>query len=200
LAERLAALRPKHRLDHLVKERCTNKIVTNACLPYLSPTSTDLFIVWLIHHAASSACLRACACACAVGCLSLKSLGLHCHLCKQLTLTLSCLGRYPSFVDALRDLDDPLTLVHLFATLPAEEAHKIPAKAVATSRRLALEWQAWVVRTSALRRTFVSVKGFYFQADVMGQPVTWLVPHATSQVSWLASLLTNPLCMRSSAL
>ncbi len=92
-------------------------------------------------------------------------------------------GRYPSFVDALRDLDDPLTLVHLFATLPAEDAHKIPAKAVATSRRLVLEWQAWVVRTAALRRTFVSVKGFYFQADVMGQPVTWLVPHATSQVS-----------------
>ena len=43
--------------------------------------------------------------------------------------------------------------------------------------------QAWVVRTSALRRTFVSVKGFYFQADVVGQPVTWLVPHALSQVS-----------------
>ena len=43
--------------------------------------------------------------------------------------------------------------------------------------------QAWVVRTAALRRTFVSVKGFYFQADVVGQPVTWLVPHALSQVS-----------------
>lgn len=92
------------------------------------------------------------------------------------------MARYPSFVDALRDLDDPLTMVHLFATLPAEAAHGIPAKVVATSRRLALEWQAWVVRTAALRKTFVSVKGFYFQADVMGQPVTWLVPHATSQV------------------
>ncbi len=42
--------------------------------------------------------------------------------------------------------------------------------------------QAWVVRTNALRRTFVSVKGFYFQAEVVGQPVTWLVPHALSQV------------------
>ena len=45
--------------------------------------------------------------------------------------------------------------------------------------------QAWVVRTAALRRTFVSVKGFYFQADVVGQPVTWLVPHALSQVNTL---------------
>jgi len=51
-----------------------------------------------------------------------------------------------------------------------------------TARRLALEWQAWLVRTHALRRVFVSVKGFYLQADVLGQPVTWLVPHALAQV------------------
>ncbi|PRW18309.1 pescadillo-family BRCT domain-containing [Chlorella sorokiniana] len=90
--------------------------------------------------------------------------------------------RYPSFVDALRDLDDPLTLVHLFAVLPAEKAHGIPAPAVQLARRLALEWQAWVVRSHALRKAFISVKGYYFQAEVQGQAVTWLVPHATSQV------------------
>ncbi|PSC72835.1 GDP-mannose 3,5-epimerase 2 [Micractinium conductrix] len=90
--------------------------------------------------------------------------------------------RYPSFVDALRDLDDPLTMVHLFAVLPAERAHGIPAPVVALARRLALEWQAWVVRAHALRKTFISVKGYYYQAEVQGQVVTWLVPHATSQV------------------
>eukprot|EP00891_Asterochloris_glomerata_P002339 jgi/Astpho2/2339/Aster-05605 len=83
--------------------------------------------------------------------------------------------RYPTFVDALRDLDDPLTLVHLFATLPADSFHKIPAKAVQTARRLSMEFQAFVVRTHALRKVFVSVKGFYFQAEVQGQLLTWLV-------------------------
>lgn len=90
--------------------------------------------------------------------------------------------RYPSFVDALRDLDDPLTLVHLFAVLPADAHHGIPSDRVHLSRRLALEWQAWVARAHALRRVFVSVKGYYYQAEVQGQAVTWLVPHQLTQV------------------
>jgi pescadillo protein len=85
-------------------------------------------------------------------------------------------------VDALRDLDDALTLVHLFAHLPASAAHHIPGPALTRCKRLVLEWQAYCARTSGLRRVFISVKGWYYQAEVAGQAVTWLVPHAVSQV------------------
>eukprot|EP00850_Spirogloea_muscicola_P021137 SM000238S08038 [mRNA] locus=s238:669:5101:+ [translate_table: standard] len=129
--------------------------------------------------------------------------------CPQYTLDHLVKERYPSFIDALRDLDDPLSLIHLFAVLPADASHKIPAKRVHGARssgfvcdarvldmsgliapapaafdfgRLALEWQAYITRTHSLRKVFVSVKGIYYQADVIGQKVTWLVPHAMSQI------------------
>ncbi|XP_020534614.1 pescadillo homolog isoform X2 [Jatropha curcas] len=73
------------------------------------------------------------------------------------------LQRYPKFVDALRDLDDCLTLVHLFAVLPAIERLKIDVECVHNCRRLSHEWQAYIVRTHKLRKVFVSVKGIYYQ-------------------------------------
>ncbi len=39
-----------------------------------------------------------------------------------------------------------------------------------------------MVRCSALRKVFLAVKGIYFQAEVLGQLVTWLVPHQLAQV------------------
>lgn len=43
--------------------------------------------------------------------------------------------------------------------------------------RLCREFQSFVVRTHALRKVFVSIKGIYYQAELQGQAVTWLVPH-----------------------
>ncbi|XP_073315676.1 pescadillo homolog [Primulina huaijiensis] len=94
--------------------------------------------------------------------------------------------RYPKFIDALRDLDDCLSMVHLFAALPAVDravnGEKIPVDRVHNCRRLSLEWQAFVSRTHKLRKTFISVKGIYYQAEVEGQKITWLTPHALQQV------------------
>ena len=89
--------------------------------------------------------------------------------------------RYPSFGDALRDFDDPLTLTHLFAMLPADKRHGIPAELVTRARSLALEFQAYVTKTKSLRKVFISVKGIYYQALVHGVEVTWLTPHALAQ-------------------
>ena len=90
--------------------------------------------------------------------------------------------RYPTFNDALRDLDDPLSLVHLFAALPSDAKAGVPSAAVAASRVLATEWAAWCARSGSLRKAFISVKGYYFQAQVRGNTVTWLCPHALAQV------------------
>ncbi|CAK9161765.1 unnamed protein product [Ilex paraguariensis] len=105
-------------------------------------------------------------------------------LTRKPTYTLDMLirERYPTFIDALRDLDDCLSMVHLFAALPAVEREKIEVKRVHNCRRLSHEWQAYISRTHKLRKTFISVKGIYYQAEVEGQKITWLTPHALQQV------------------
>ncbi|KAL5793237.1 hypothetical protein ACOSP7_001831 [Xanthoceras sorbifolium] len=90
--------------------------------------------------------------------------------------------RYPHFVDAIRDLDDTLTLVHLFAALPATDRMKIEVKRVHNCRKLSHEWQAYIARNHKLRKVFISVKGIYYQAEVEGQKITWLTPHGLQQV------------------
>ena len=98
-------------------------------------------------------------------------------------------------------------MTHLFATLPAESNHDIPAKVVENAKRLSMEFQAYVVRAHALRKVFVSVKGFYYQADIQGQAVTWLVPHNLAQVRChlaphncqVATPLAEHICISTSA-
>lgn len=83
--------------------------------------------------------------------------------------------RYPQFIDAIGDLDDALCLIHLFAMMPATKG--IDAKRTTKCLELVREWQNYVVQTHSLTRVFVSIKGIYYQARVLGQDVTWLVPH-----------------------
>ena len=87
--------------------------------------------------------------------------------------------RYPSFVDALRDMDDALSLVFLFATLPTDD--KIANAHVKECQRLSAEFQNYVMTTKSLQKVFLSIKGIYYQAEIKGQTITWIVPYAFSQ-------------------
>lgn len=89
--------------------------------------------------------------------------------------------RYNSFPDALRDLDDAVSMLALFQALSSDQRREIPKAAIDEATRLYQEFQLYVIRAQALRKVFASIKGYYFQAEIMGQTVTWLAPHQFAQ-------------------
>lgn len=88
--------------------------------------------------------------------------------------------RYPTFTDSLRDLDDALSMVFLFSTLP--QTDKIKLDTVQLCKRLAVEFQHYVISSNSLRKVFISIKGIYYQVEIQGQKITWVVPHQFTQV------------------
>ncbi|VUC37744.1 unnamed protein product [Clonostachys rosea] len=87
--------------------------------------------------------------------------------------------RYPTFIDALRDLDDCLSMLFLFANLPSTSS--VPAKMIARCERLTLEFQHYLIASHSLTKSFLSIKGIYYQANIKGEDVLWLVPYKFNQ-------------------
>ncbi|XP_058888907.1 pescadillo homolog [Acipenser ruthenus] len=83
--------------------------------------------------------------------------------------------RYPTFIDALRDLDDTLSMCFLFSTFA--RTGKCHVQTIQLCRRLTVEWMNYIVTSRCLQKVFLSIKGIYYQADVLGQLITWLVPY-----------------------
>lgn len=86
--------------------------------------------------------------------------------------------RYPTFDGAVQDLDDALCMCFLFVNLP--KSHSVYAETIALCRRLTVAFMLYVIEARALRKVFISIKGIYFQAEIMGYPVTWITPHSLS--------------------
>ncbi|OBT51499.1 pescadillo [Pseudogymnoascus sp. 24MN13] len=87
--------------------------------------------------------------------------------------------RYPTFIDALRDLDDCLSMLFLFANLPSTDS--VPAKMIARCEKLVLEFEHYLIVSHSLRKSFLSIKGIYYQATIQGQDILWLVPYKFNQ-------------------
>ena len=87
--------------------------------------------------------------------------------------------RCPTFTDALRELDDALCLVFLFAQTP--KSATIHSEIIEDCRRLSREFMGYIVYTHCLHKVFLSIKGIYYQASIMGQLITWITPYGFSQ-------------------
>ncbi|KAK6457210.1 Pescadillo [Scheffersomyces xylosifermentans] len=82
--------------------------------------------------------------------------------------------RYPTFLDALRDIDDPLNMLFLFANMPATD--KVSHRVTKEAEKLTNQWLAYLAKERLIKKVFVSIKGVYYQANVKGQDIRWLVP------------------------
>ena len=66
-------------------------------------------------------------------------------------------------------------MLFLFANLPSTSA--VPAKTIALCQRLCLEFEHYLIVSHSLRKSFLSIKGIYYQATIQGQDILWLVPY-----------------------
>jgi len=84
--------------------------------------------------------------------------------------------RFPTFIDAVRYLPDCLDMCFAYSTMPVSK--RTPFNKVTLCRRLTVEFMLYVITSRSLRKVFVSIKGYYFEAEISGEAVRWRVPHS----------------------
>ncbi|KAG8343464.1 hypothetical protein TRVL_05708 [Trypanosoma vivax] len=93
--------------------------------------------------------------------------------------------RYPYFIDAVRDIDDAMSLITLYAFMSPEVAsettiethHALTSGLHRRAREVCEMWNRYIERAQVLSKAFISIKGYYFEAIVRGERVRWLCPH-----------------------
>lgn len=101
------------------------------------------------------------------------------------TLISTIKERYPYFIDAVKDMDDAMSMIALYAFLSPEIQskttvefhHALPSGLHAKAKDVVSSWLSYVRRSGALTKSFISVKGYYFEAMVKGERVVWIMPH-----------------------
>jgi pescadillo protein len=70
-------------------------------------------------------------------------------------------------------------MLFLFANLPSTDS--VPAKMIARCEKLCLEFKHYLIVSHSLRKSFLSIKGIYYQATIQGQDILWLEPYKFNQ-------------------
>lgn len=76
--------------------------------------------------------------------------------------------RYPSFADALRDLDDALCLIALYAQFPQHQTLDIKQKDVEMCASLYRDFMLYCTVAQCFTKAFFSIKGVYYRVQIMG--------------------------------
>eukprot|EP00758_Cryptobia_borreli_P004577 Tbor_TRINITY_DN4466_c0_g2::TRINITY_DN4466_c0_g2_i1::g.7987::m.7987/K14843/PES1, NOP7; pescadillo len=93
--------------------------------------------------------------------------------------------RYPFFIDAVKDIDDAMSMIALYAFMTPEihsqstiDFHKaLPSGLHEKAKEIVKDWMNYVARAQILTRSLISIKGYYYEAVVKGERVRWVMPH-----------------------
>ncbi|AIN95400.1 hypothetical protein LPMP_040760 [Leishmania panamensis] len=93
--------------------------------------------------------------------------------------------RYPYFIDAIRDVDDAMSMIHMYAFLSPEIKsestieihHSLTSGLSEKAKEMCHRWNRYIARAHVLTKGFISIKGYYYEAIIKGERVRWLCPH-----------------------
>lgn len=103
--------------------------------------------------------------------------------CKpQLNINHIVKERYVNFEDALKDMDDCVSNLALFSTLPSHRVFKVDPEKIKISKALIDFFKLYIQSQGLLEKAFLAVHGVYFQAKIEGQVVTWVEPYSFTNV------------------
>jgi len=64
----------------------------------------------------------------------------------------------------------------LFATFP--QSRKVHTSTIQLCERLRNEWLHFIIESKSVKKAFISIKGIYIQANILGENITWVLPHS----------------------
>ena len=64
----------------------------------------------------------------------------------------------------------------LFTIFPSHKEFNLTGDKIQLCSKLLKHFELYVIRSHSLRKVFVSVKGIYYQSEILGQLITYIVP------------------------
>ncbi|KAI4838210.1 pescadillo-like protein [Plasmodium brasilianum] len=85
--------------------------------------------------------------------------------------------RFPICSYAIEQLDDALNCIIAYSLLPSNEHLGIKNNLIISCTELKNHFHYYIYKTNKVKKAFISVKGYYIQAEILQKKITWLIPY-----------------------